>query len=68
MLLKKNPFPEKPPVYVRAVIYTYHFTGIREFKRSGAWWKREYRGIYLSPVSLRAPEEEGTARGKTADK
>lgn len=48
-LLKYNPFPNAPPKYVRARVYLYHFT---HFGESG-WWKREERGEYLPPVSLR---------------
>src|SRR5206468_11140612 len=29
-LLEQNPFPQKPPRYIRAVIYEYHFTNLAE--------------------------------------
>lgn len=51
-LLKKNPFPDKPPVYIRAEVYRYQFTNFAERRASGAWWKREFIGEYLPPVSL----------------
>jgi predicted DCC family thiol-disulfide oxidoreductase YuxK len=51
-LLDKNPFPNKPPRYIRAEFYDYHFTNIAERRATGAWWKREFVGEYLPPVSL----------------
>lgn len=51
-LLQVNPFAgQSPPLYVRAVVYRYRFTTREERDESGAWWKAEYRGIYLPPVS-----------------
>jgi hypothetical protein len=52
-LLAKNPFPNEPPKYIRAVLYDYHFTTSAERRETGAWWKREERGIYLPRVSVR---------------
>lgn len=51
-LLEKNPFPEGPPRYIRAVLYDYRFTTSTERARTGAWWNREWSGLYLRPVSL----------------
>jgi lipase maturation factor len=51
-LLAKNPFPQKPPGYIRAEVYDYKFTNFAERRASGAWWKREFVGEYLPPVSL----------------
>ena len=48
-LLATNPFPGRPPRYVRAVLYDYNFTNAEERRSSGAWWKRELRGLY-APV------------------
>ncbi len=52
-LLKINPFPEGPPRYVRAEAYDYHFTNYSEKARTGNWWKREYKGAYIHPISLK---------------
>ena len=52
-LLERNPFPEKPPQFVRATVYEYRFTDAEERKRTGAWWKRELRRQYLPTVSLK---------------
>jgi lipase maturation factor 1 len=52
-LLAKNPFPDRPPRYVRAELYDYRFTTPAERRATGAWWKREFIGEYLPPISLR---------------
>jgi hypothetical protein len=52
-LLQKNPFPQKPPRYIRAMLYEYHFTTMEGRRATGAWWKRELKGLYLQPISLR---------------
>jgi predicted DCC family thiol-disulfide oxidoreductase YuxK len=51
-LLEKNPFPNHPPHYVRAGLYDYHFTSFAERRATGAWWKLEFTGEYLPPISL----------------
>ncbi|HEV3408784.1 MAG TPA: lipase maturation factor family protein, partial [Chthoniobacterales bacterium] len=51
-LLESNPFPQKPPRYVRAILYDYHFTTAAERSASGNWWKRIEKREYLRPVSL----------------
>jgi hypothetical protein len=48
-LLRSNPFPTSPPHFVRARLYLYHFT---QFGEPG-WWKREERGLYFPPVSIK---------------
>ena len=50
-LLEWNPFPGTPPRYVRAVMYEYYFTNFGD----PGWWKRELKGLYCPPVSLRPP-------------
>jgi hypothetical protein len=56
-LLEKNPFPDHPPRYVRAVTYDYRFTTWDEQRQTGSnarvWWHREPHGQYLPPVGLR---------------
>src|SRR5438067_2305139 len=51
-LLAHNPFPERPPRYIRAVFYRYRFTTVSELRQSGAWWKRQELREYLPGVSL----------------
>lgn len=52
-LLARNPFPDAPPKYVRALIYDYRFTSWRERRASGDWWSRRLLGDYFPAVSLR---------------
>jgi hypothetical protein len=51
-LFARNPFPERPPRYVRAIVYRYRFTTTSEHRQTGAWWKRQELGEYLPAVSL----------------
>ncbi len=51
-LLARNPFPNAPPRYLRALIYDYKFTNLPQYRATGAWWSRELLGIYVRPVSL----------------
>jgi lipase maturation factor 1 len=53
-LLEADPFQGQPPRYVRAVLYDYSFTDAEERRRTGNWWKREEKGLYLPPVGLKA--------------
>jgi predicted DCC family thiol-disulfide oxidoreductase YuxK len=53
-LLANNPFPQHPPRFVRATVYRYTFTDFETRRRTGAWWKREPRGLYLPAVGLRS--------------
>ena len=56
-LLGRNPFPQAPPKYMRALIYNYRFTGWDERWAQGNWWKRELLGSYFPTVTLKqAPE------------
>ncbi len=52
-LLKRNPFPQGPPRYIRAVLYDYRFTDFKTRCETGGWWRREYRGFYCPPITLR---------------
>jgi lipase maturation factor 1 len=51
-LLEINPFPAKPPTYIRVDEYVYEFTGFTERLVNGNWWKRSYVGRYFGPVTL----------------
>ena len=53
-LLGSNPFPKKPPLYVRAVLYDYRYSTAEEKKATGAWWVRQPEGIYFPAVALRS--------------
>jgi len=52
-LLASNPFPRKPPLYVRALLYDYRYSTPEEKKATGAWWVRQPEGIYYPAVALR---------------
>ncbi|MHB1949741.1 MAG: lipase maturation factor family protein [Gammaproteobacteria bacterium] len=52
-LLENNPFPDKPPQFLRALFYEYNFTTSEEREKTGAVWKRQLTGFYLSSVHLR---------------
>ena len=45
-LLEYNPFPDKPPRYLRVQVYQYWFTSAKERAETGHWWKREYMGQF----------------------
>lgn len=51
-LLAYNPFEQRPPRMIRAVVYLYRFTTPEERAATGAWWAREYRGLYAPPLNL----------------
>ena len=48
-----NPFPDKPPRYIRAVLYTYAFAP--PGNPEGLWWKRQEVGLWLPPLSTDDP-------------
>jgi hypothetical protein len=52
-LLEYNPFPDRPPRYLRIQVYQYWFTTAEEREQTGDWWKREYLGLfpYVRPRS-----------------
>jgi hypothetical protein len=51
-LLAKDPFPDKPPKFVRAVLYDYRFSDAAMRRQTGAWWTRKPVRLYLPAVSL----------------
>lgn len=51
-LLGSNPFPHKPPAYVRALVYDYRYSSPEEKKATGAWWVRQPKGIYYPAIAL----------------
>lgn len=53
-LMGRNPFPDAPPVYVRARLYLYRYTSWRERRETGAWWARTPAGDFVRPVRLDA--------------
>jgi hypothetical protein len=53
-LLANNPFPDRPPRYIRAELYRYRFTP--PDVHDGSWWKRERVDFWLPPLSADSPE------------
>jgi hypothetical protein len=51
-LLERNPFPNAPPRYIRAVVYDYRFTDLATRRKTGAWWRHQEKGAYLPAFSL----------------
>ena len=47
-LLRENPFPVRPPRYVRAQLadYTFSRPGSRD------WWSRDVQGVFMRPLSV----------------
>jgi len=45
-LLENNPFPDRPPRYLRVPAWEYHFTTPEQRKATGNWWTRKYLGLF----------------------
>jgi hypothetical protein len=52
-LLAGNPFPQRPPRYIRAVLYQYRFAP--RGNPAGDWWTRKRLGLWLPPLSADDP-------------
>ena len=55
-LLERNPFPDRPPTYVRAQFYDYTYAG-QEEKARGQWWNRRSLGLYFPKARLKTKGE-----------
>jgi lipase maturation factor len=53
-LFAGNPFPNAPPMQLRAVVWQYWFSDRAE-KKQGLWWRRELIGLY-APALEREPD------------
>jgi hypothetical protein len=51
-LFAENPFDERPPQYVRALLYDYRFADARSPEAQRQWWMRRLDGTYYPPTSL----------------
>ena len=56
-LIRRNPFPDRPPAVVRARLYRYRYSTWAERRTSGAWWVREHIGEYFPALRLQASGE-----------
>jgi len=52
-LLEHNPFPDAPPVYLRARFYDYRYASA-DIKAEGLWWDRRSLGLFFPEVRLEA--------------
>jgi hypothetical protein len=52
-LLAENPFPGKPPLVVRAVLYDYKFSDVSTRRATQAIWTRQAIGEFFPAVRLR---------------
>jgi hypothetical protein len=52
-LLEHNPFPERPPRYVRSVLYDYGFTNFDTRRNDQTWWQRTRLDLYGPVLSGR---------------
>jgi len=53
-LFAGNPFPDAPPRVVRAVLWQYWFSTPEQKRTEGAWWRRQFLGLY-APTLTRLP-------------
>jgi Lipase maturation factor len=53
-LFAENPFADKPPKYIRAVLYRYHFE--KPGNPRGLYWTREKVTDWLPPLSVNNPQ------------
>jgi hypothetical protein len=57
-LLRENPFPDRPPRYIRARLDRYHFTTWGDKN----WWRSEPFGLFCPPLELSDFVPEGRRR------
>ena len=50
---RRDPFPDKPPEFIRAHLYHYDFTNFTS--DSGAWWRRTFIQEYLPALERNNP-------------
>jgi hypothetical protein len=52
-LLAGNPFPDRPPRFVRAVLYEYRVADLATRRRTGVYWSRRRMGLYVPALEAR---------------
>jgi predicted DCC family thiol-disulfide oxidoreductase YuxK len=57
-LIGKNPFPDKPPKYVRVIVYEYRFSDSATRQATGEWWVRRPLRLRIAPAALPARDPE----------
>lgn len=61
-LFAGNPFPDRPPRFIRAILYRYRFA--KPGNPDGLWWRRERVGEWLPPLSADDPRIVGMMKQK----
>jgi hypothetical protein len=56
-LIRSNPFNEKNPKYIRALIYDYQFSENKMKKTTNAWWQRKLLAQYSPTLVLMKKKE-----------
>ncbi|WP_338674196.1 lipase maturation factor family protein [Streptomyces sp. SCSIO 30461] len=56
-LLRRNPFPDRPPHFIRARLCHYEFTDWRQLRTTGACWQRRHLRNFLPPTRLSTGKE-----------
>jgi hypothetical protein len=51
-LFASNPFADKPPQMVRAVLWQYWFTSMQEKRTQKIWWRRQLLGAYAPTLAI----------------
>ncbi len=57
-LLRSNPFPDRPPQWIRAQLYLYRFTSPEERRSTGRSWNRQVVAPYFPAVRLQPRVEK----------
>ena len=66
-LLKENPFPQKPPRYIRASLYDYRFTDLHTLRSEGTWWRRMPKGFYCPVLSYGCTKQPSHGSGSSLE-
>ena len=53
-VFEHNPFPDRPPRYVRALRYDYHFASPEKRATENLYWRRELTGSYYPIARLKS--------------
>jgi len=48
-LFKSQPFDSRAPKFVRVVKYFYTPSSIKELRKTGRWWHKEFSGVIIQP-------------------
>jgi hypothetical protein len=51
-LFAGNPFSDRPPRLVRAVLWQYWFSTMQEKRMEGIWWRRQLLGTYAPTLTV----------------